>query len=118
MKVVYIAHPISGDQKKNVRKVIDIIKLINLTEPDVVPFAPYIADCMAMDDSIPAERQRGIRNDSELFDRGFIDEVRLYGPTISEGMRNEIAIAKQKGIAVRPYTVATVKEYSGLYPND
>lgn len=112
MKIAYIAHPISGDQKRNVKKVLDIIKTINLKEPSVVPFAPYIPDCMVLDDSDPEQRERGIKNDIELFSRDIIDEIRLYGDKISNGMEAEIKLAEQKGIPVIPHTPDTALAYS------
>ena len=90
MKVAYIAHPISGDPEGNIAKILDIVRSINLLEPDVVPFAPYIVDCQALDDQNPEERERGIQNDIALFRKGFIDEVRLYGDRISMGMTTRL----------------------------
>ncbi|MFA5727403.1 MAG: hypothetical protein WC886_07180, partial [Saccharofermentanaceae bacterium] len=79
MKIVYIAHPISGDIEGNLQKIVKIGREINLSEPDVVPFAPYFFDCYCMNDYIPEERARGIKNDEALFRAKFIDEVWLYG---------------------------------------
>lgn len=107
MKVAYIAHPISGDVEGNIIKILDIVRSINLLEPDVVPFAPYIVDCQALDDATPKERERGIKNDIALFRKGFIDEVRLYGDRISNGMKHEIDLAMELGIMVRPMGVQT-----------
>lgn len=102
MKIAYIAHPIGGDVENNLAKIRAIVREINLTEPDVVPFAPYYADCVSLDDSNPAERTRGIRNDMALFQRGVIDEVRLYGERISNGMSEEILLADSLKILVTP----------------
>jgi hypothetical protein len=107
MKIAYIAHPISGDVKGNLERIRLIIREINLTEQDVVPFAPYWSDCFALDDDNPAERLRGIRNDHELFTRGFIDELRLYGDRISNGMKAEIELAKRLNIPVVSMTSQT-----------
>ena len=111
MKIAYIAHPISGDPEGNIQKILEIVRSINLLEPDVVPFAPYIVDCQALDDSIKEERDRGIKNDITLFNKGFIDEVRLYGDRISNGMTYEIDLALKLGIEVRPMTEETKREY-------
>ena len=100
MTIAYIAHPFSGDVKGNLKKIREIIRNINLTEPDVVPFAPYYADCVAMDDNNPAERERGIRNDQEFFKRGYIDELRVYGPHVSRGMQAEIELANKYHIQI------------------
>lgn len=102
MKIVYIAHPISGDIKGNLEKIRLIVRHINLTMPDIVPFAPYWLDCFALDDNNPEERKRGIMNDTALLTRGFIDEMWLYGDKVSNGMAAEMALAKAAGIKVIP----------------
>jgi hypothetical protein len=100
MKIVYIAHPVSGDIEANLNKVKDIVRFINLTQPDILPFAHYLVDCLALDDEILAERRRGIKNDIALLRAGFIDEMWLFGDRISNGMKNEIKLAKELGIKV------------------
>lgn len=111
MKVAYIAHPISGDIHGNLNKIKDIGRKINLEEPEVVPFAHYFFDCYALDDNVPEERDRGIKNDIALMRKGFIDEVRLYGDRISNGMLHEIKLAVEVGIPVVPMTDATKREF-------
>lgn len=111
MKVVYIAHPIGGDVENNIEKVLGIIKEINLNYSDVVPFAPYIVDCLALDDNDLRQRERGIKNDIELFNRGFINEVWLYGDRVSKGMLEEVKLAHKLSIPVFCKTKQTTKDY-------
>jgi len=111
MKVAYIAHPIGGNVAINLEDIICIIRDINLLEPDVIPFAHYWVDCHALDDDVPKERERGIKNDIALMKKGFIDELRLYGDKISKGMASEIVLANQLGIKVRPMTPETKAAY-------
>lgn len=118
MKIAYIAHPIGGDIKGNLKRIQAIGRQINLEEPEVVPFAPYFFDCHTLNDNIPAERERGIRNDIALMRRGFIDEVRLYGDRISSGMRSEVDLATELGISVVPMTEATKKELKDGWRNE
>ena len=108
MKIIYIAHPIGGDIKRNIQKVLEIIRGININIPEVVPFAHYVVDCYALDDSVPEERMRGIKNDIALFRAGFIDEVWLYGSRISEGMKAEIKLAKELNIPVISMSIGTM----------
>jgi hypothetical protein len=68
--------------------------------PDVLPFAHYYVDCHALNDDIPEERERGIKNDIALMRAGFINEVWLFGDQISNGMKHEIEMAKELGIPV------------------
>ena len=100
MKIAYIAHPISGDVEGNLAKIRAIVREINLTEPDVVPFVPYYADCVSMDDSNEIERERGIKNDTFILESGIVDELRLYGDRVSNGMQNEILIALRELIPI------------------
>jgi hypothetical protein len=112
MKIVYIAHPISGDIEKNLEKIIGIIREINLTEPHTVPFAHYWVDCHALNDNIPEERQRGIDNDMELFGRGFIDELWIYGDRLSNGMIAEIDVCLQLNIPIVFKSTELINKYS------
>ncbi|MBT12081.1 MAG: DUF4406 domain-containing protein [Oceanospirillaceae bacterium] len=111
MKIAYIAHPISGDVKGNLEKIAKIAREINLNEPDVVPFANYFLDCHALDDSKPEERKRGIKNNTHILRSGFVDELRLYGDRISDGMMAEIIIAYLEGIKVIPMTDKIKSEF-------
>lgn len=114
MKIIYIAHPIGGDVQDNLRRIAIIARQMNLTEPDCVPFAPYFLDCVALRDATSSERKRGIKNDIAIFRKSFIDEVRLYGDRISPGMRAEILLARQLGIAVVAVTEETKKDLAEL----
>ena len=77
----------------------------------MVPFAPYYFDCHCLDDNIEAERQRGIKNDIALFQKGFIDELRLYGDRISKGMEHEIKLCWELKIIIVPMTTETLNQY-------
>jgi len=110
MKIAYIAHPIGGDVKNNIDKVIEICREINLTEPDTVPFVPYLSDLYALDDNIPNERNRGIKNGLAILDFNIVSEVRLYGNKISFGMRQEINRAIRNGVKVIPMTKETKEQ--------
>jgi hypothetical protein len=102
-KIVYIAHPISGDIQGNIQKILNIVKEINFTEPNIVPFAPYLVDVMALDDNDPEQRKRGISNNVAYFQSGIIKELRVYGDFISKGVAEEIALARQLNIPVEYY---------------
>jgi hypothetical protein len=100
MKIIYIAHKISGNVTANLENIRQIVRDINIHCPEIVPFAPYWLDCHALDDNVPSERERGIKNDTELIKRGFIDEMWLCGDRISSGMQHEINLAESLGIKV------------------
>lgn len=117
MIVAYIAHPISGDIENNLKKIIEIVREINLKEPETIPFVPYYPDILALDDNNPTERERGIKNDTELLSRGFVDEIRLYGNKISKGMKAEVELGIKRGIAIKTMTPNTHMAFIELYPN-
>jgi hypothetical protein len=110
MKIVYVAHPISGDVHSNVDIVKDIITHISMTEPDVVPFAPYLTALAVLNDEDPEARALGIRWNYEFFRRGLIDELRLYGDTLSPGMVEEIRFAATHYLPIRPMNPALRKQ--------
>lgn len=112
MKVAYIAHPVGGDVQNNLKRIEKIGRQINIEESGVVPFAPYYFDCHVLDDSVPDERNRGIKNNVALMRKGFVDEVRLYGDRISTGMGHEIELAHELGIPVVPMTPETKEAYN------
>ncbi len=112
MKIIYIAHPISGNIKGNLEKIKQIVRQLNLKHDDIVPFAPYWLDCHALDDDNPLERERGIKNDIAFFEKGVINEVWLYGDKISNGMRNEINLAIKLNIPVKAMSKETKYFYN------
>ncbi len=71
---------------------------------------PYLSDLYCLDDNIPQERNRGLKNGLFMLKKGFIDEIWLYGNRISNGMRSEINICKQVGIKIVPKTSQTLNE--------
>lgn len=100
MKIVYIAHPISGDIEANLADLRRIVRKINLEHNNIVPFVPYYVDIVSMDDNIQEERLRGMDNDKAIIEAGFIEEMWLTGNRISGGMEQEIRLAQKMGIEV------------------
>ena len=98
MKVVYIAHPIGGDVDNNVARVLAIVRRLNLSSSEILPFAPYLVDVMALEDTIPEQRARGFLNNRHFFTEGYVDEVWVYG--LSNDVRTEIGWAEEFGIPV------------------
>jgi len=114
MKIIYIAHPISGNVKENLASIAKIARQINLTNPDVTPIAPYFLDCYALNDAVPEERERGIQNDITILKSGIVKELWLYGNRISAGMFHEIELAHDLKIRVVPMTQDTKTAYTKL----
>jgi hypothetical protein len=93
MKIVYIAHPISGDVEANVKKIKDIMSMIYRKYNDVHPVAPYLTCLDILDENNKEERQKGIDLQKQLIIRRCFDEVWVYGSDLSEGVIGEIETA-------------------------
>jgi len=105
VKTVFIAHPISGDIKGNVVKVLAICEKIHSKE--IIPVAPYLVSLQYLDDEIIEDRKLGIAANLECFRRKYIDELWLYGDRISKGMKQEIKLALKLRISIKAKTSAT-----------
>src|ERR1035437_4268304 len=103
-KIIYIAHPISGNIDENLKDIIRIIRKINDLFSDVVPCVPYYADILALDDNKIMERMRGIENNIELIQSGVFEELWLTGTHISFGMNEEIKLFKLLGKTIVDWT--------------
>ena len=112
-KTVFVAHPIAGDIKENVRKVLEICKLVHTH--DVVPVAPYLVSLQYLDDEIVEDRLLGIVANLECFHRRFIDELWLFGNRISSGMKEEILLALKLGIPIIPQTAETIATFTAQF---
>jgi len=113
-KIIYIAHPISGDVAGNLKKVAKITRAIAIKEDNVVPVAPYFLYCNCLNDNNPLEREIGLGMSLSYLTVGNVKELRLYGNTISRGMMLEIEIAQYNGIPVIPCTKETETEFLKL----
>lgn len=104
MKIVYVAHAIGAPTKEgienNLADLRRIVRKINLEYPDIVPFVPYYADIVSMDDNVPSERERGMKNDDTLLRSGIVNEMWATGHKMSNGMTGEMMICHTLGIPV------------------
>lgn len=105
IKTVFIAHPISGDIKGNVTKVLKICEKIHSEK--IIPIAPYLVSLQYLDDKIIEDRKLGINANIECFHRKYIDELWLFGDKISKGMKQEIMLALKLKIPIKAKTNAT-----------
>lgn len=97
MKLVYICSPLKGDIKGNIEKAISYCAYA--ANIGVLPLAPHTIFTQYLDDTVPAQRGRGLEMGIELLKR--CDELWVCGDTLSKGMENEIAFARQHGIKAR-----------------
>lgn len=102
---VYIASPYRGDVKTNTEnaKRYSFFAVMQ----GKVPFCPHIDFTQFLDDNVKVERKIGLNLALHMLRR--CREVWVFGDTVSEGMRNEIRIAKKRHIPVRYFTSECVE---------
>lgn len=102
---VYIASPYRGDVKTNTEnaKRYSFFAVMQ----GKVPFCPHIYFTQFLDDNVKVERKIGLNLALHMLRH--CREVWVFGDTVSEGMRNEIRIAKKRHIPVRYFTSECVE---------
>lgn len=93
MKTVFICSPYRGNVVENEKKAIAYSK--QATKAGYVPLAPHLLLTRFLNDQNPDERIQGLTMGQKLLKR--CDEIWVYGPTISQGMKYEIDTAKELG---------------------
>lgn len=111
-KIVFIGHPVAGDISGNVKKILDICKKIH--NKKVIPCVPYLVSLHYLNDKIVEDRELGIEANLECFYRGYVDELWLFGDYISEGMKQEIKIARKLNIPIISKTNGTKKYFKNI----
>lgn len=106
-KVVYIAHPISGAVKKNIKLVIEICRLYLTFE--IIPLAPYLASLQYLNNKSSKDLAIGMGINKLYFQKRFVHELWLFGDRISKGMEQEIEWAFEYNIPVIAKTLKTRK---------
>lgn len=114
-KTVFIGHPIRGDVRGNVEKVLKICAEVHTK--DIIPVAPYLVSLQYLDDGILEDRELGVEANHECFRRDYVDELWLFGDRISTGMWEEIRLAKEMNIPIIPQTDETLRGLIGFNPN-
>lgn len=109
-KLVYIAHPVGGNIKANVKKILKLCHDIHKKNDNIIPFVPYITALYYLNDEIMEERKLGMLANQEHFKRRTMDEVWICGSKISEGMKHEIKLAIRYKIPVKIYNPKLRKE--------
>ncbi len=108
IKTVFIGHPISGDVRANVAKVLKICTEVHTK--DITPVAPYLISLQYLNDEIVEDRELGMEANHECFRRRYVDELWLFGEKISSGMRKEILLAREMGIPIIAKTEETRRD--------
>ena len=98
---LYVAHPFAGDVVANVERVRAICKAI--VAEGHLPLAPQLYLPAFLDEK--TERELALVLCLELI--AVCDELRVYGGTVTAGMRREMDRAEALGIPVRFVEVAS-----------
>lgn len=85
--VVYFAHPVSGNVTDNIACAKRWLALLIELEPNVAFAAPWLPYVEVLDDSIPPNRERGLRDNLAIARR--CDGIVFCGTRVSDGMRRE-----------------------------
>ena len=99
-KLIYIASPYAGEVEKNVAFAKKACRYA--VGQGHTPIAVHLLYPQMLDDSIPAERETGLRLGHRVLEA--CDELWVCGDRISSGMAREIAEAQRLGIPIREVT--------------
>lgn len=97
MKKVYICAPIAGNVRRNIEKAM-LYARYTMQEGGAAPVVPHLY-AMILDDNIPEQRELGMRAGKSLI--WFCDEMWVFGPKRTKGMREEINWCKHLNIPVK-----------------
>lgn len=98
MKKVYICSPCRGDYENNIQRAKEYSRAA--AAKGCIPITPHIYLTQFMDDTVPTERELGLKMGRELV--LMCDELWAFGldcPTA--GMAAEIELARERGLPVR-----------------
>ncbi len=96
LPLVYIASPFAGDTERNMERARGYCRLA--VSKGCIPLAPHLHYPQFMDDEDKKERELGLR--FALILLGKCDELWAFDK-ISQGMAQEIAKAKKRGMPIR-----------------
>lgn len=92
-KLIYVCSPYRGNISANVKAARKFCRQVY--EQGDIPVAPHLYLTQFLDDDVAGEREYALRLGLRLIDH--CAEVRVFGNTISEGMRGEIEYAEYTG---------------------
>ena len=107
MKMVYLASPLRGDYDKNIKNAVEYSRLVS--ECGLLPLAPHIIFSQWCNDTIPEQREQGLKLGLSLLEK--CDEMWVMGKKVSQGMQGEIDFAREHGIRTYFVPYPGLKEY-------
>ena len=97
--IVYVCSPFRGDEAGNTVLARRYCRYV--VNQGGIPLAPHLLFPQFMDDEEPSEQRLALRMNLILLDR--CEELWIFGPKISEGMKLEIERAQQKNKKIRRF---------------
>lgn len=98
MKVIYLAHPVSGDVPGNLAEARRWIRWLYDHVPSIAIVATWITGCEVLDDGNPEHHKLGLQHDVAVIGR--CDAILLVGPKLSAGMQAELLAAETSKLHV------------------
>ncbi len=103
--IVYICSPYSGDTDVNKKEARKYSRFA--VDKGYLPITPHLLFPQFLDDSIPRERELGLFMGIVLLTK--CSELWVFGDTVSQGMKIEIAKARRKAQTIRYFTTNLVE---------
>ncbi len=97
--IVYVCSPFRGDEVNNAKLARRHCRFV--VNQGGIPLAPHLLFPQFMNDEEPSERRIALRMNLILLDR--CEEIWVFGPKISEGMKLEIKRAQRKNKRIRRF---------------
>lgn len=107
MKLVYLAHPVSGDTPANLESAAQWVRWASRLS-GVVPLAPYFQSVAAFSELNPSEREEGFQHGLKVLRS--CQELWVCGEKITDGMRREIYCAQGWQIPVVYFDEMKIKK--------
>lgn len=96
---IYVCSPCRGNVQKNIAAARGYCERV--IERGYMPLAPHVMFSGILNDDIPEQRTAGIALGKQML--RYCRELWVFGDRVSEGMRDEIKLAKYLNIPVRRY---------------
>lgn len=99
-KLIYVCSPFRGNLTEMIRNSNNTAAYCaSIAKEGAVPIAPHLYFPRFMNEDIPEEREFGMEVGKALLE--ICDEIWVFGDRISEGMQEEINLAKELNIPIK-----------------